>query len=133
MNLARKPVWFKFNVPASGSGELVYQVQDDCTLERLFARVWAGVEWSLKLTPVLRSPTGVVEYILETDDAGSGDRDISGDDDFFDIKLALPVPSGWSLVLQYQNTDAVNAHRFIVCFEVDYAGGLARTGVGLHG
>lgn len=124
---SRHGLTFARQVPALEDDRLVHEVDEDATVEGVTARIYQGAENTLRLNvkhiPASGSPVSLVETV---DDDGDGKDYIDGDDDAWSWRPAVPVEQGDKLVVDYENTDASNAHNFRVNMNMDYMGGTDR-------
>jgi len=118
---------FARTVPAAESDRLVYEVQNDATIEGVTARIYKGAENTLRLNVKYISTSGSPVSLVENVDAdGDGKDYIDGDDDEWNWEPSVPVEEGDKIVVEHRNMDGSNAHNYRVNMNLDYMGGVER-------
>src|SRR3990172_4110643 len=114
MGSNRKPIRLAKEVIASAAGTLSRKIYVPCTLERIVVRFPPGSEGDLRLTPYIITPQGIKQVVYDVDDAVAADGYLSGDDYTHVFLVSLEVPVKSIIGVDYNNTDAINAHFFEV-------------------
>ena len=117
-----KPLHFGRKVGASTEGTETYDVAKDATLEKLEIRIYSGAEDTLRLNVYKRDQeTDSKRKIIDTPD----DQEfIGGNEDFFEFRLTESVTSDDEIIVEYENTDGSNPHRYKVNMELERTGGV---------
>jgi len=97
-------------------------VKKDGTVEKLEFRIYSGAEDTLRINAYKRDQeTDSKRQIIETPD----DQDfIGGNEDFFTFKTSTAVTSDDEIVIEYENTDGSNPHRYKINMEIDRTNGV---------
>lgn len=116
-----KPLHFARKVSAGTSGEYKYNIQKDGTIEQFELRIYSGAEDELEVNVYVKNEdTGLKQKIVETPDDQSY---IGGNEDFFRFNASQKVTNEDKIVIDYNNTDGNNAHRYKINLEIDRTGG----------
>jgi len=116
-----KPLHFGRKVGASTTGKETYDVKKDGTLEEVEFRIYSGAEDTLKLNIyVINDETDSKRQIVETPDQQDF---IGGNEDFFTFRTSEELTNNDKIVVEYENTDGSNPHRYKVNMEIDRTGG----------
>jgi len=117
-----KPLHFGRKVGASTSGTETYQVKKDATLEQLEIRIYSGAEDTLRLNVYKKDDeTDTKKQVVETPDE---QEFIGGNEDFFTFRTSTSLTSEDKIIVDYENTDGSNPHRYKVNMELDRTGGV---------
>jgi hypothetical protein len=116
-----KPLHFGRKVSAGTEGRESYDIKKDATIEMLEFRIYSGAEDTLKLNAYIEDEeTNSKKQIIETPDDQAF---IGGNEDFFTFRATESVTSDDRLVIEYENTDTTNPHRYKMNVELDRTGG----------
>jgi len=117
-----KPLHFGRKVGKSTEGKETYDVKKDGTVEQVEFRIYSGAEDTLQLNIFKEDEnTDSKRKIIETPD----DQEfIGGNEDFFTFNTSVPVTSDDKIVVEYENTDSSNPHRYKMNMEIDRTGGV---------
>ena len=126
MGVQRKAIRFAGSIAASDSDTWSRTIQDNATLEKVIVHFPPGSEGDLRVTPYILDAQGQRFPVILVDDDGNVNTYLTGDTYTFDIPVSLPVKKGWTVNVDYDNQDAVNAHFVDIVFILDELGGLER-------
>lgn len=117
-----KPLHFGRKVGASSSGTERYNVKKNGTIEKIAIRIYSGAEDTLQLN-VFKDNDEVdnLQKIIETPD---DQNFIGGNEDFFTFEISEEVTQEDEIVVEYDNTDGSNPHRYKINMEIDRTGGI---------
>lgn len=110
-------------VGANSSSEVVAEIPENATIERLSLRIYGGPEHDLNIVPTRRTSGqgGKRDYPLVR---MFGQDHIDGEDDRFVWNISRAVEKGEKVVMKAENTDPNNPHHYRANLDVDYRGGL---------
>lgn len=112
----------------AGYASLTHEIKRPGTVEQIRVRFYVGCELNLRVLVKIRHKgqgagieTSLIKYV------NGGNEYVDGDDDEHVFKVAFPVAIEDTIVVYYQNVDAVDAFSLRVFVDVDYLGGESRT------
>lgn len=128
MHDTRRPVSIGYTADPGEQDTLTHEVQHDATVEKLVPRFYAGCETTVEVNIYVVS-SGDATKLVET----VGKDHLDGENDEWTFRPSEPVEKGDEIMIQFENTDSENPHRFRVNFELDREGGKMRSILSLLG
>lgn len=120
----KETIHFGLSVPANTASDLQFHVPYAATIDRLRVRIYAGAQLTLQIKPIVRRLSNQTENIVKY--AQNGKKFLDGDDDVFDFGVSIPIFEDEDIIIEYKNTDLINAYDFAVDVELDYKNGQYR-------
>lgn len=116
-----KALHFARKVSAGTTGSFKYGVQKDGTIESLTVRIYSGAEDQLRLNIyVLDQETDSKKKVVETPDEQGF---IGGNEDVYEFDVSKEVTSDDFILIEYENDDGSNPHRYKMNLQIDRTGG----------
>lgn len=119
----KEPIVFIKTIPAGTTDVLSERIKADGTIEGLIIRFFSGQENSLQVRPFVEHRGGLIEELVTY--PSTTDRFLSGDDDYDEIPVSIPVRNDDYLKVSVTNT-SIYDYTLKVTIIVDYLGGMTR-------
>lgn len=121
-------VSFRKLIPPNTTDVIGERIKADGTIESVKVRIYQGVQKALQINPFVEHKGNKLEDMITY--PSTTDPYISGDDDYLEFDVTIPVEYDDFLKVWVKNTDATNSYTLVLDVEVDYIGGrISRKGV----
>lgn len=129
MSNKKEVIYFDKVIPAGQTLEFTSKVKDDGTIEKLTVKFYIGQEKGLRVIPTVihnnNQPEALITYPTGTE------QYLSGDDDYFDFPIVVPVALNDVIKLKAINTDSTYDYHLTAAITIDYYAGQNRVIAGV--
>ncbi len=112
---------FKAKIPSGTSTRLYERIKSNGTIEKVYVRFYPGQEGTLQVRPYINHIGQKIEDLVTY--PNGVDHYLSGDDDFLEFPVSIPVANDDEVAVYVQNTGDYD-YTLDVKIVVDYRGGL---------
>lgn len=123
---SKEVIYLKAQIQPGETKTITERIKADGTLENISVRFYQGQQLDLHVFPYIHrkgEKAGVESMLTFPEDC---DQFLSGDDDYNNFPVIIPVYNDDEIKVRVENKDATNIYTLHIEFAIDYYAGAAR-------